>query len=271
MTRVRLGVSACLLGERVRWDGGDRREALVVEGLARHVELAPVCPEVGVGMGVPREPVQLVRAPAGARLRGVTSGRDWTDALDAWARATLRDLEATGPLAGFVLKARSPSCGLEVPVFDEAGAPADAGAGRFARAVVALGLPVIDEVGLADPARRDDFLARAFTRARLLAGEPPSRGLRRALGAREALALGRPSTPGRWARALTGALRGLRADLSPGELAPGELAVARAALSALWAGRVDPAVARACLRRLARAHGRADDPLLEPYPADLEP
>ncbi|MCO5167602.1 MAG: DUF523 domain-containing protein [Planctomycetes bacterium] len=266
MTRVRLGVSACLLGEPVRWDGGDRRCALLVERLARHAELVGVCPEVSVGMGVPREPVQLVATLGGPRMRGVTSRRDWTDALAAWAAAALRDLEAAGPLAGFVLKARSPSCGLDAPLFDDQGAQVAAGPGLFARVVTALGVPAIDEAGLADPARSDDFLARAFTRARLLAGEALPRGLARALGARDLAGLARPSTPGRWARALAGALRRLRADLSPGELS-----VARAALAALWAGRVDAAGARACLRRLARARGRAGDLLLEPYPADLEP
>lgn len=168
--RARVVVSACLLGERVRWDGGERRQPWLASLSSAGVELLPVCPEVGVGMGVPREPIQLVADDDGSRARGVQSGRDWTAALRAWAAATLDDLEARGPLAGAVLKARSPSCGLVVPVFGAGGeAQVDAASGLFAAAVRARGLPLVDEAALEDPARRDAFLVRAFTRARLLA------------------------------------------------------------------------------------------------------
>ena len=157
----------------MRWDGGDKRQRLLVERVARHVDLVPVCPEVGVGMGVPREPVQLVQTDAGVRLRGVTSGRDWTDAMETWTASTLRALEADGPLAGFVLKAKSPSCGLVVPVFGASPAcgatlaQADARAGLFAAVLLRArpGLPVIDETSLADPAARAKFFAAVFAGA----------------------------------------------------------------------------------------------------------
>lgn len=313
--RPRVGVSACLLGERVRWDGGARRDAWLTDVLAAHVELAPVCPEVGAGMGVPREPVQLVAASPGAppRLSGVTSGRDWTDALSSWTAAALAALEAQGPLAGFVLKASSPSCGMSVPVFGapavRGGAPGAPGApraalgplgqapGLFAAAVRARGLPAADEQALAERARRDDFLARVFTRARLLAlapgddlpaflaahrdllrallgGGPPWRGLDALAAARDLPRLrerlgaalgGSALLPASWTRPLARRLRALR-----GVLSPGEQAVAHAALRALAQGRAAPDVARACLRRLTLAHGRPVDLLLAPYPPSLE-
>jgi uncharacterized protein YbbK (DUF523 family) len=152
--RPRVAVSACLLGEPVRWDGRDKREP-ALEALARVADLVPICPEVGVGMGVPREPVQLVRVADAVRLRGVSSGRDWTDALVDFARAQLAALQ---PLDGFVLKAKSPSCGLaDVPVFSSP--PSAATAGLFAAAALATGLPVIDEVSLRDAASRAAFVA----------------------------------------------------------------------------------------------------------------
>lgn len=106
-----IGVSACLLGERVRYDGSDRLAPRLVDALGRHLRLVPTCPEVLAGMGVPREPVHLVGDPAAPRVLGVTSRRDWTGALTAAARARVTELLALG-ISGHVLKSRSPSCGL---------------------------------------------------------------------------------------------------------------------------------------------------------------
>ena len=167
MERPRVGISRCLLGDEVRYDGTHKRDAALIDSLSRHVEWVPVCPEVEIGMGTPREPIELVaRADgvpsAGARVRllGISTGEDWTDRMQAWARERL---EALTPLrlSGYVFKARSPSCGIHgVPV--HAGGTERVGRGLFAQALIAElpNLPVADEEELAHTAGRDDFLRR---------------------------------------------------------------------------------------------------------------
>src|SRR5262249_7615074 len=161
-----VGISRCLLGEDVRYDGTNKLSAAVAE-LTPLVEWIPVCPEVEVGMGVPREPIQLVRHPAGVRsggeavrLTGVYTEQDWTDRMHRWADARAGDLAASG-ISGFVLKARSPSCGPDaVPVHDDNGGPTPTGRGLFAEAIAAAipGLPTVDEEALEDPQTRELFL-----------------------------------------------------------------------------------------------------------------
>lgn len=174
--RPRVAASACLLGAAVRWDGRDKRAPLVAERLAGHVDLLGVCPELEVGMGVPREPVQVVARGASLRLEGVESKRDWTAAVDGWAAARLASLTNEGPLDGWVLKARSPSCALgDAP---RHGATAGAtGPGIFAELLLDAwpGLPVIDEVQLEDPVRRDAWLSTVFARATLRRAEATAR------------------------------------------------------------------------------------------------
>jgi uncharacterized protein YbbK (DUF523 family) len=156
--RPRVGISRCLLGDDVRFDGRNKYEPSLVERLSPHVEWVPVCPELEVGMGVPREPVQLVAAAdQPARLLGVESGHDWTPRMEAWAGGRLTALKEL-ELSGFVLKSGSPSCGLhDVPV--AGGAPAE---GLFARALMAVipNLPVEDEIALRDPDVVEAFLRR---------------------------------------------------------------------------------------------------------------
>jgi len=174
--KLRVGLSRCLLGEDVRYDGTNRLSAVVAE-LTPLVEWVPVCPEVEVGMGVPREPIQLVRGAYGVRagsesvrLQGVHSGEDWTDRMDRWAAARAADLAAAA-ISGFVLKARSPSCGpAAVLVHDDPAAPVPTGRGLFAEALAAVmpGMPMIDEEMLEDRRQRERFLqtVRAFAASR---------------------------------------------------------------------------------------------------------
>lgn len=161
--RLRLGISSCLLGEEVRWDGGHRRLAWLAEGLGEAVDWVRVCPEVAIGLGVPREPIELVQAADGLRLLGVESRRDHTEAMAGWARAKAAEL---ADLDGYVFKARSPSCGVGgVPV--AGGAP---GRGLFAEALARTypNLPIVDEERLADRRGRERFLQQAteYRRAR---------------------------------------------------------------------------------------------------------
>ena len=157
--RPRVGISRCLLGDQVRYDGGHKYEPSLIETLGAHVEWVPVCPELEVGMGVPREPIQLVAAGDGSRVRlvGVDSGADWTDRMQVWAAEKIAALQALG-LSGIVLKSRSPSCGPRgVPV--PTGEPSS---GMFAQALMAAmpDLPVEDEERLRDPEARASFMAR---------------------------------------------------------------------------------------------------------------
>jgi uncharacterized protein YbbK (DUF523 family) len=161
--RPAVGISACLLGEAVRYDGAHKRRDVLARDLARVFFWVPVCPEVELGLGVPREPIRLQRAPGGTRLVSEDGRRDLTAAMSAYAAERLEALRRL-PLRGYVLKARSPSCGLSVEVTDETGAVlADVRApGRFAAAVEAAfpGLPVAEDEELEDPAQRAAFLAR---------------------------------------------------------------------------------------------------------------
>ena len=109
--KPRIGVSACLLGQRVRYDGSDKRQPWTDAELAERVEWLPVCPEVELGLGVPRETIQLEPGPSGIALLATQTRRDLTKAMREWAAARVEDL-AAGGLDGYIFKARSPSCGL---------------------------------------------------------------------------------------------------------------------------------------------------------------
>jgi uncharacterized protein YbgA (DUF1722 family)/uncharacterized protein YbbK (DUF523 family) len=172
--RPRIAVSACLLGQAVRFDGGHRRDSFLTDRLAPHVEWVPVCPEVESGLSVPRETLRLVKGtgdPGPPRLLGSRTGRDHTDRLQAYAGRRIGEL-AAGPLDGYVLKRASPTCGLlRVRVYPEAaGAPPDrSGTGVFAQALRRLlpALPVTEEGRLHDAGLRAAFLHQVFTHHRL--------------------------------------------------------------------------------------------------------
>ena len=170
--RLRLGVSACLLGRPVRFDGGDKRDTFLTEALARFVDWVPVCPEEEAGLGTPREAMRLVHHGGAERLVAVRSQRDLTDTLTDFAVTRVPQLIALN-LDGFVLKKDSPSCGLtRVKVYSAHGVPARTGRGVFAAALCAAlpTLPVEDEGRLHDPAIRENFFERvyAFRRVRRL-------------------------------------------------------------------------------------------------------
>jgi len=161
---VRVGISSCLLGAPVRWDGGHKRDRLLSDDLAGIVEWVPVCPEVELGMGIPREPVQLLRERSGLRMLGTQSGRDWTAVMERFAKRRVGEL-ARLELCGYVLKQDSPSCGMEgVPVLGPGASLLRSGRGLFAAALLEAmpELPVEEESRLHDPALREDWLERVF-------------------------------------------------------------------------------------------------------------
>lgn len=160
----KIGISACLLGQKVRYDGGDKRDYFLTETFGRYVEWIPVCPEMELGMGVPREPVRLVGGASSPRLIAERSGKDWTEAMNAFAAKRIHHLGTLG-LAGYILKKNSPSCGMErVRLYPKAGAPLRQGRGLFAAALMGgLGsLPVEEEGRLNDPKLRENFIERVF-------------------------------------------------------------------------------------------------------------
>jgi uncharacterized protein YbgA (DUF1722 family)/uncharacterized protein YbbK (DUF523 family) len=162
--RIVLGVSSCLLGQRVRYDGAARSDAYIVDTLAPYVEFVPFCPEVESGMGVPRPPVQLVGDPRRPRMLGVADPRaDFTTRmLHCGATAGGR----IGAISGYIFKSRSPSCAVwDAPVFTPEGSVRGYGAGLFARAIVKHGpyLPLQDERALHALEVRDRFFEQVFS------------------------------------------------------------------------------------------------------------
>ena len=159
---VRVGISACLLGEEVRHDGGHKRAQFLIDAFGDTVEWIPVCPEVEAGFGTPREPVQLSRDGTATRLVAVTTRRDLTQPMNEFIRRRLPELRLE-ELSGYILKANSPSCGLEgVTIFNREGSVAGSGRGRFADALIRQfpQLPIEDEGRLADPRLLEEFVAR---------------------------------------------------------------------------------------------------------------
>jgi uncharacterized protein YbbK (DUF523 family) len=162
MNKIKLGISSCLLGENVRYDGGNKLDRYLMDAFGHVVEWVPFCPEVEAGLTVPREPMQLVHEARGMRLITIETKQDRTDGLTRWAKRKLKQLEQ-GDIRGFVLKARSPSCGVhDAPRYSAAGEIVGSGAGLFTEAVGERfsSLPVEDEERLRDPDIREKFLAR---------------------------------------------------------------------------------------------------------------
>jgi len=179
-THLKIGISSCLLGENVRYDGGNRLDWFAVDTLARFVEFVPVCPEVELGLGVPREPMHLVGNPAEPRLVTKLTRVDHTDRMRIWAKGRVKELEAEG-LSGFIFKSRSPSSGMKrVKVLRDRGVTERTGTGLFARAFMEHFplVPAEDDEGLHDPAVRENFIESIFVLAawRNLVQGPITRG-----------------------------------------------------------------------------------------------
>jgi uncharacterized protein YbgA (DUF1722 family)/uncharacterized protein YbbK (DUF523 family) len=163
-TPLRLGISRCLLGDQVRFDGGHKRDSFLNDVLGPHVEWIPVCPEVEAGLGTPREAMRLVGDSQHPRLLSIKSGKDHTHALEASAASRIHVLEELG-LSGFVFKKDSPSCGVErVRIYSQHGTPSRNGVGIFAQAFIEQLplIPVEEEGRLSDPLLRDNFIERVF-------------------------------------------------------------------------------------------------------------
>ncbi|PYT14655.1 MAG: hypothetical protein DMF51_08115 [Acidobacteria bacterium] len=176
---IRVGISACLLGQAVRYDGGHKRDPIITETLGKLFEWVPVCPEVELGLGVPRESLALEGSPDAPRLVFRDTRADVTDRMDSWARRRLAEFE-TADLCGYILKSDSPSCGLQGVLLYEPGGSGPPrrsetqrsreGVGLFARALLERFplLPVEDEMRLQAPPRRNEFVERVLSYRRSL-------------------------------------------------------------------------------------------------------
>jgi uncharacterized protein YbgA (DUF1722 family)/uncharacterized protein YbbK (DUF523 family) len=167
ISKPRLGISACLLGANVRYNGGHKASPLCRQDLAEHFEFVPLCPEVAIGLGTPREPIRLVGDPAAPRALGsVHHERDHSEALLAYGRDMATELD---DICGYIFMQKSPSCGLErVKVYQDNGYPAEGGGrGLFAQAFCAARpeLPVEEDGRLNDPVLRENFLTRIYAYA----------------------------------------------------------------------------------------------------------
>lgn len=168
--RPKLGISTCLLGEKVRFDGGHKLNRYLVDTLGKFVDWVPVCPEVECGLPIPREAVRLVGDPESPRLVTNRTGIDHTERMLTWAQKKLKALEDDN-LCGFVFKSKSPSSGMQgIKVYNEKGIPSQKGIGIFARAFIERFplMPVEDEGRLNDAKLRENFLERIFVYNRWL-------------------------------------------------------------------------------------------------------
>lgn len=160
-----IGVSACLLGEKVRYDGGHKHDRYITDTLGQFFSFLPVCPEVGCGMSVPREAMRLEGDPTSPRLMTRTSRIDKTGQMREFCHQKVRELESAD-LCGFIFKKDSPSSGLmRVKIYDANGMPKKIGRGLFADAFVRHFpiVPVEEAERLNDAAIRENFIERVFS------------------------------------------------------------------------------------------------------------
>lgn len=165
MEKIPIGISTCLLGENVRYNGGHALDRFLRDTLGKYVHYVPVCPEVECGFGIPRETFRLVGDPKQPRLVTSHTDVDHTDRMEAWARKRVAELEIED-ICGFIFKSDSPSSGMErVKVYDDKGVPRKIGVGVFARVFMEhFPLTPAEEDGrLHDPLLRENFIERIFT------------------------------------------------------------------------------------------------------------
>jgi uncharacterized protein YbgA (DUF1722 family)/uncharacterized protein YbbK (DUF523 family) len=184
MEKIKLGISTCLLGENVRFDGGHKLDRYLKDTLGQYVDYVPVCPEVECGFGVPREAFRLVGHPDAPRLVTTRTKQDHTERMAAWAEKRVKELEKED-LCGYIFKSGSPSSGMErVKVYDDNGVPEKVGVGLFARVFrehFPL-LPVEEEGRLHDPKLRENFIERIFALKRWRDGLQEKQSLKALIG-----------------------------------------------------------------------------------------
>ena len=161
--RLKLAISACLLGNEVRYNGGHKQSQLCSQTLSRYFDFQPLCPEMAIGLGAPREPIRLVGDPRAPRAVGtVNRGLDVSEALVGYAEGIAAGLN---DISGLIVMQKSPSCGMErVKVYQDDGRPAEKGQGLFTATIARLRpeLPIEEDGRLNDPVLRENFIARVY-------------------------------------------------------------------------------------------------------------
>jgi uncharacterized protein YbgA (DUF1722 family)/uncharacterized protein YbbK (DUF523 family) len=166
--KIRIGISSCLLGNTVRYDGGHKLDRFLTDTLGQYFEYCPVCPEVECGMPIPRESMRLEGNPESPRLVTTRTHIDKTVQMTAWARKHVIELEKEN-LLGFIFKSDSPSSGMErVKIYNDKNMAVRNGIGLFAHAFMNHFplLPIEEEGRLHDPDLRENFIERVFALAR---------------------------------------------------------------------------------------------------------
>jgi len=164
MQKIKIGISTCLLGEKVRYDGGHKLDRYITDTLGHYFEWVPVCPEVEYGLPVPRESMHLVGNPASPRIVTIRTGVDHTRGMKEWTKDKLRQLEKED-LSGFIFKSKSPSSRLGgTKVYTSSGMPSNKGTGIFGGAFMSYFpfIPVIDDERLHNPNLRENFMEQVL-------------------------------------------------------------------------------------------------------------
>jgi uncharacterized protein YbbK (DUF523 family) len=164
MEKIRIGISACLLGEKVRYDSGHKLDLLLKDSLGKYADFVPVCPEVECGLVVPRKHMHLKGNPDSPRLIVTDTGQDLTDLLLKWAEKRVVQMRKED-IRGFIFKSNSPSCGIrKVKIFNEEHISVETGVGIFAGIFVKhfSYIPVEDEVSLHNPGLYEKFIEKIF-------------------------------------------------------------------------------------------------------------
>ncbi|MGL4350213.1 MAG: YbgA family protein [Plesiomonas shigelloides] len=162
-TLIPVGISACVLGESVRFDGGHKRLPFATDHLKPYVRFYPVCPEMAIGMPSPRPAIRLIRSEEGLQLVGSSQDLNVTEAMQTFSREKVASLSH---LCGYIVCAKSPTCGMErVKVYDAAGKGAEkVGVGLYTQELMHQmpWLPVEEDGRLNDPVLRENFVTRIF-------------------------------------------------------------------------------------------------------------
>ena len=170
VSKIKVGVSSCLLGEKVRWDGNHKQDSVVKNQLGRIFEWVPTCPEVEIGMGIPRESVQLTGSSKAPRMVGTTTATDWTQRMNRYSKKRSAELVRMN-VCGHIFKSKSPSCGIaRIKVISNNGKTQSRGRGLFADSFMQQYplMPIEDEDKLHNTRVRENFITRVFAYHRLM-------------------------------------------------------------------------------------------------------
>jgi len=161
--QIQIGVSQCLMGDKVRFDAGHKREAFICNTLSQFFEFIAICPEVDIGLGVPRPPIRLIGDPKIPKLVSTNDeSEDYTHIMKQYSQQKVTTLKS---VSGYILKSKSPTCGLfRVKVYQDKGVPSKTSRGIYAKILAEKypNLPIEEEGRLQDPMLRENFLERVY-------------------------------------------------------------------------------------------------------------